>query len=35
MVLNKPKWLTVAMPFIKIRERLERDKREMELWLMV
>ena len=28
------KWLTVAMPFLKIRERLERDKRVMELWLM-
>ena len=28
------KWLTVAMPFLKIRERLEREKREMELWLM-
>ena len=43
------KWLTVAMPFLKIKERLakdqrettretgerlERDKREMELWLM-
>ena len=42
---NKPKWLTVAMPFLKIterqerdkretRERQERDKREMELWLI-
>ena len=39
---NKPKWLTVAMPFLETserleretRERLERDKRDMELSLM-
>ena len=28
------KWLTVAMPLLEIKERLERDKREMELWLI-
>ena len=28
--LNKPKWLTVAMPFLKSRERLERETRELQ-----
>ena len=28
------KWLTVAMPLLETSERLERDKRELKLWLM-